>query len=118
MADRFNFRSAFVASPESGTDEPDKGLFARTALNSSFNTFDIARYLTTLDNRSVRDAAGSAPYDQIVIVANSSRYGGAGFYNLYSIFSADMNYLDDVFIHEFGHQFGALADEYEGGFTD
>ncbi len=118
MADRFNFRSAFIASPESGTDEPDKGLFARTALNSSFNTFDIARYLTTLDNRSLRDAAGSAYYDQIVIVTNSSRYGGAGFYNLYSIFTADMNYLDDVFIHEFGHQFGALGDEYEGGFTD
>ncbi len=118
MAGRFSFRSAFVPSEESGTDEPDKGIYRRTALNSSFNTFDIARYLTTLDNKTIRDIAGSAYYDQIVIVANSSRYGGAGFYNLYSIFSSDMQYLDDVFIHEFGHQFGALGDEYEGGFTD
>ena len=118
MPDRFNFRSLYVYSEESGTDEPDKGIYKRTVLNSSFNTFDIARYLTTFDNKTIRNIAGSAYYDQIVIVANSSRYGGAGFYNLYSIFSSDMQYLDDVFIHEFGHQFGALGDEYEGGFTD
>lgn len=117
-ADRFSFRAAFVASQESGTDEPDAGVYKNTAINSSFNTFGIARYLTTADNKTLRSVAAGAPYDQIVILTNSARYGGAGFYNLYSIFSARMNHLEDVFIHEFGHQFGALGDEYEGGFTD
>ncbi len=115
---KFNFRYAAVISQESGTDEPDKGMFRRTALNTHFNTFEIARYLTATDNKAMRDAAGAVYYDHPVIVANSSRYGGAGFYNSYSIFSADMDYLKHVFVHEFGHQFGALADEYEGGFTE
>ncbi len=114
---RFNFRYVASLSEDEGTDEPDKGVFRRTVLNSSFNTFNIERYITTMDHHTLRDIASAAPYDHIVVLVNSPRYGGAGFYNFYSIFCSDMQYLGDVFVHEFGHQFGGLADEYDGDFT-
>lgn len=117
-AARFNFRYVASVSQESGTDEPDKGVFRNTILNSSFNTFNVARYVTSADNRTMRNLAAPVPYEHIVVVTNSYRYGGAGFYNLYSLFCSDMPYLADVFVHEFGHQFGGLADEYDGDFTD
>ncbi len=45
-------------------------------------------------------------------MVNSSRYGGAGIYNFFSIFVADNEYDEYVFIHEFGHGFAGLGDEY------
>ena len=101
-----------VESRESGTDEPRKGLWRDTALNCTFNTFDSARYLTTEDNLAMRELGSLAPYDAIYIMVNTARYGGGGIYNLYSVFTADTEYAEYVFIHEFGHSFGGLADEY------
>ncbi len=95
-----------------GPDEPRKGLFTAPPAGTTFNTFDSARYLTTLDNRALRDLAGSVPYDTIFVMVNSSRYGGAGIYNFFSIFVADNEYDEYVFIHEFGHGFAGLGDEY------
>ncbi len=117
-SDRFNFWYVATPSEESGTDEPDKGIYRNTFFHSSFNTFNVARYITSSANRLMRTAASKVPYDHIVVLTNSGRYGGGGFYNLYSLFCADMPYLRDVFVHEFGHQFGGLADEYDGDFTD
>jgi hypothetical protein len=116
-AKNFNFRYVASVSEEQGTDEPDKGIYRNTIFSSSFNTFDIARYCTIFDNKAMHNAAAEAPYDYIVVLVNSSRYGGSGFYNFYSMFCADMAYLRDVWIHEFGHHFAGLADEYEGNFT-
>lgn len=103
-----------VASPSrhSGVDEPRKGIFKDTALSMSFNTFGSPRYLMTTDNLAVRDIAANAPYDAIYIVSNTSRYGGGGIYNLYASFVSDSEYDEYVFVHEFGHSFGGLGDEY------
>lgn len=112
MRDRFNIRTVLAPSRESGTDEPRKRIFRDTIVNTTFNTLDSARYLTTLDNKSMRELASLVPYDTIYIMVNTSRYGGGGIYNFYSVFPSDNEYSEYVFIHEFGHGFGGLGDEY------
>jgi hypothetical protein len=109
---RISLRAVEVLSRESGTDEPRKGIWRDTALGCSFNTFDSERYLTTEDDLAIREIGALAPYDTIYIMVNSSRYGGGGIFNAYSIFTADSEYAEYVFLHEFGHSFGALGDEY------
>jgi hypothetical protein len=108
----FNIRAVKSASRDSGTDIPGEGIWKNTVVNSSFYTFGIERYMTTMDFRSVCDAAAFAPYDQIYILVNTDKYGGGGIYNLYSISAADNLQSRAVVIHEFGHAFGGLADEY------
>ncbi len=68
--------------------------------------------MLTEDNKALRDIAAAAPYDVLYIMVNTSRYGGGGIYNLYCTFTADNQWSPYVFLHEFGHHFAALADEY------
>jgi len=111
-ANRINIYGIEAPSPETGTDIPGKDVWKRTLMNSSFYTFDIERYLTTTDMTSVRDLAANAPYDAICIVVNSPVYGGGGIYNFYALGTSDNANADYVFVHEFGHSFGGLGDEY------
>ena len=109
----FNFRAVLAPSEESGVDIPAYHFWVRTILNAHFYTFYIDRYCTTRDYFSVKDVAANAPYDQIYILVNSSNYGGGGFYNFYSMSTAGNMSTADVIVHEFGHAFAGLADEYE-----
>ncbi|MBW1783420.1 MAG: peptidase M64 [Deltaproteobacteria bacterium] len=109
---QFNIWIVEAPSEESGTDIPQDGIWKNTILNSGFDTFGIDRYLTTSDFKSVRDLASCAPYDQICIIVNHYKYGGCGIYNFYTIFTADNEMSEFLFMHEFGHGFVALADEY------
>lgn len=109
---RINVWAVFAPSEESGPDQPRKGIFHNTAVETSFNTLDLPRYLMTTDNRDLRDIAGAAPYDNLFILVNSGRYGGGGIYNFYAVCSSDNPRSNYVFVHEFGHAFGGLADEY------
>lgn len=108
----FNVRVVKSAGPDSGTDIPGDGIWKNTAVNSSFYTFGIERYMTSPDYRAVCDVAANAHYDQVYILVNTDKYGGGGIYNFYSISAADNQASRAVVIHEFGHAFGALADEY------
>ncbi len=99
-------------SVDSGCDEPGRGVWRRTALDASFDSLGSPRYLLTMNDRAVRDAAAHVPYDAIVIMVNHQRYGGGGIYNLYCIFAAHNRWSDFLFLHEFGHSFTGLADEY------
>ncbi len=101
-----------TVSLESGTDIPGKRIYKNTYFDSHFYTFDTERYINTVKNTRIRDAAANAPYDQIYILVNTKKYGGAGIYNYYSICTADNPYSGFVFCHEFGHAFAGLADEY------
>lgn len=108
----FNIHGVFTPSEESGTDEPRQGIYRNTRFNSSFNFFDTDRYCLIDDNKSLRDVAACVPYDAMLIMINKERYGGGGIYNWQTVFaigSASRNY---VFLHEFGHAFAGLADEY------
>lgn len=109
---RISIRAIEAVSRESGTDEPRKGSWRDTILGCTFNTFDSARYLTTEENEAMREIAALAPYDTIYIMVNTARYGGGGIFNLWSVFAADTEYAEYVYIHEFGHSFGGLGDEY------
>jgi hypothetical protein len=108
----FNVRAVFIESQESGTDFSGKGVFVNTALNSGFYTFGTDRYLTTPDMKSIRDAIWNVPTDAIFVLVNSKVYGGGGMYNFYAIGTADNARTINVFVHEFGHSFAGLADEY------
>lgn len=112
MKDRFNIWVVPVVSLESGTDVPGANVWKNTVFDSHFYTFGTERYINTVNNKAVRDAAGNAPYDQIYILANTTKYGGAGIFNFYSICTSDNDNSGFVFCHEFGHAFGGLGDEY------
>ncbi len=108
----FNVAGVFRASAERGVDEPTKGLFRNTAVSASYNALDLPRYLLVDDEKAMRDIAGRVPYDAIIVMANTARYGGGGIYNSYCIFTADNSRSESIFLHEFGHSFANLADEY------
>ena len=110
--DRFNVYAVESPSVESGTDIPNQGIFRNTAMNFTFSTFDVDRYLTTFDMKSVHDIAAAVPYEHIIILVNTSEYGGGGFYNFYCAGTADHSLSLRVMVHEFGHSFAGLADEY------
>lgn len=110
--DSFNLYGVFKPSEDSGCDEPSYGVFKRTALSSTFDSLGSERYLLTEDNKALRDIAAHVPYDALYIMVNHKRYGGGGIYNLYCTFTVDNQWYEYLFLHEFGHSFGGLADEY------
>lgn len=114
MRHLFNIRAVLAPALESGVDNPGEGIWKNTLLNSSFYTFDSERYLTTSDFKSVRDMAANAPYDLVYILANTDKYGGGGIYNFYGISSTGNISSVKVHVHEFGHLFAGLGDEYVG----
>ena len=111
-SDRFNFYAIESFSDESGVTIPGKDIYVNTNIHSSFYTFDMDRYLTTFDTKSVYDIAANVPYDVIFVLVYSKRYGGGGFYNHYGEGTVDHQLSQIVAIHEFGHEFAGLADEY------
>ena len=110
--EKINVWAVLAPSIESGTDIPRKSIWKKTLLNSSYYTFDSERYLMTEDYWVVRDVASNVPYDQIYVLVNSSKYGGGAIYNFYSMTAAKNGKARQIFIHEFGHAFGGLGDEY------
>lgn len=112
--DKFNVYGVFKASQESGCDEPRHGIYRNTALDSSFDSLGLSRYLLTEGNKALRDIAAHVPYDALLIMVNSKRYGGGGIYNNYCVFTAESTEQQYLLIHEFGHSFAGLADEYYG----
>lgn len=110
--EKINIWAVESISQDSGTDVPGEKVYANTILNSTFYTFDLDRYLTTTDIKSVNDYAASVPHDNIIVLINSERYGGGGVFNYYSGTTTGHPLSKTVFLHEFGHGFAGLADEY------
>ena len=108
----FNVRGLMAPSKESGCTEPGDHIYRNTVMRFSYWTFDSERYCMTTDNRDLRDLAGQVPYDQIYVLVNSQKYGGGGIYNFYCSSAASNSFSGDIIIHEFGHGFAGLADEY------
>ena len=111
-ADRFNFVAVALPSEDSGVSVPGEGLWKKTALGSHFDTFYMERYLTTLRLRQMHDSLCGVPYEHIVILANTDTYGGGGIFNSYTLTTAHHKSFEPVVVHEFGHSFVGLADEY------
>ncbi|MDQ7816603.1 MAG: M64 family metallopeptidase [Melioribacteraceae bacterium] len=110
--DKFNVYGVYKASEDSGIDEPGANVYKNTVLNTTYYSMGSERYILTEDNKSLRHLTSHVPYDAIYIMVNASRYGGGGLYNTYCTFVADNQFCDYLFLHEFGHSFAGLADEY------
>jgi hypothetical protein len=110
--DKFNIWGIEAPSAESGTDIPKDDVWKKTLVNSSFYTFDLERYLMSYDNKTIRNVAANAPYDQIYVLVNSDKYGGGSIYNHYSMSVTKNKFFEFIVTHEFGHGFASLADEY------
>ncbi len=109
---KFNIYGVFKPSQESGCDEPLRGVYKNTAVDASFNALGLSRYLLTEGNKAMRDIAAHVPYDALILMVNSKRYGGGGIYNSFCVFTAGSTEHMYLLIHEFGHSFAGLADEY------
>ena len=110
--DRFNFIAVALESEDSGVSVPGEGEWKNTALKAHFNTFYMDRYLTTLRLKNMHDRLCGIPYEHIIILANTETYGGGGIYNSYTLTTAHHQAFKPVVVHEFGHSFAGLADEY------
>jgi hypothetical protein len=110
--DDFNIWTVESVSDESGTDLPHRGVWRNTAADASFYTFGIDRYLTAPNHTRLCELAWNVPYDALYVLVNTDLYGGGGVYNFSALCSVDHRLSGDVFVHEFGHSFAGLADEY------
>lgn len=108
----FNVWALAVPVPESGISRPSSGVHRASATGARYDIFGSERYVLTLDNRAFRDLAQYAPYEFVEIMVNGATYGGGGIFGQFSTVAADNDWADYVFVHEFGHHFAGLADEY------
>ena len=118
MQDHFNMIAVMSPSEESGTSWPANGIWKNTALSSHFDTFYSDRYLTTLHLKKLHDVLAGTPYEHIIILVNTDHYGGGGIFNSYNLSYAHGPHFRPVVVHEFGHSFGGLGDEYPYGDDD
>jgi hypothetical protein len=108
----FNVWGLCPAAAESGVSRPSSGIYRRSPVGAAYDTFGTERYVLTTENRALRDVASFAPYEFIEILVNGQTYGGGGIFNQYATVAIDNLWAGYVGVHEFGHQFAALADEY------
>jgi len=108
----FNIRGVFRPSPEGSMDQPRQRSYRKTILNASFNAFDIDRYMLIEEDHRMHEIAAQVPYDAIIVLVNSSRYGGGSIAFDYCDSTVDHKRSPEVMVHELGHSFAGLADEY------
>jgi len=108
----FNVWGLCPPAKEPGISRPSSGIYRRSPLGATYDTFDSERYVLTMENRTLRDMASFAPYEFIEILVNGRTYGGGGIFNQYATVAIDNMWAGYVGVHEFGHHFAALADEY------
>ena len=111
---KFNVYGVFRPSAERGVDEPRQHIYKSTVLNASYNAFDLDRYLLTESNHALHRMAARVPYDTVIVLVNTARYGGGSICLDYCIASVDHTTSPRILVHEFGHSFAYLADEYVG----
>ena len=108
----FNVWAIDVPADESGVSRPSESVYRRSPVRAAYDAFGSERYVLTFDNQRLREIAAAAPYEFVEIVVNGRKYGGGGIHNLYATVSSDNAWTPYVFVHEFGHHFAGLADEY------
>ncbi|WP_287679884.1 M64 family metallopeptidase [Bacteroides sp.] len=112
----FNVVAVASESTDSGVSIPRENVWKSTAVSSHFDTFYSDRYLTSSNVNDIHDLLAGIPYEHIIILANTDTYGGGGIYNSFTLTTAHHSKFEPVVVHEFGHSFGGLADEY--AYTD
>lgn len=110
--DKFNFIAVASASTDTNVSVPQDEAWRETAVGSNFMTFYMERYLTSGEVYAMYDLATNIPCEHFIILANTNTYGGGGIYNSYTLTTAHHPAFRPVVVHEFGHSFGGLGDEY------
>lgn len=119
--DLFNVWAVDAHSQDSGVSgDPTSDVRKNTALNSAFFCDGIERLLCVDTNKVEAYASKAADPDLVIVLSNSTKYGGAGYnaitspsgYDGIGTASSDHPDSDQVAVHETGHSFGKLADEY------
>ena len=108
----FNVWGLCPPAQQSGISRPSTGVHIASPVGTTYDVFGSERYVLTMDNRAFRTIASWAPYEFAAIMVNSATYGGGGMYGVFSTFAADNDWANYLFIHEFGHHFAGLGDEY------
>jgi hypothetical protein len=108
----FNVWGICPPAEQSGISRPSVGIHRRSRIGATYDAFGSERYILTFENASFRDVASFAPYEFVEILTNTRTYGGGGIFGQYGTVAADSLWAPYVFVHEFGHHFAALADEY------
>jgi len=108
----FNVWAIAPAATQSGVSRPSTQTFRDSPVGATYDAFRSERYVLTFDNKNMRRIASSTPYDFIEILTNTEVYGGGGIYGLFSTAAANSEWVPYLFVHEFGHHFAGLADEY------
>ena len=111
-SDKFNFIAVASPSADSNVSVPQEEAWRNTAVGSNFMTFYMERYLTSGNVYAMYDLATNIPCEHFVILANTDTYGGGGIYNSYTLTTAHHPSFRPVVVHEFGHSFAGLGDEY------
>lgn len=117
LKDRININAVFTPSANSGVNHPHQDIAKMSALGVSYGSFDSERYALSYDNKKIRSIAAAVPYDNMAILMNDTIYGGGGIYNLYITAAAGNDFKEYLYVHEFGHHFADLADEYYASAT-
>ena len=112
LRDRFHITALLSPSTDSGTSIPHQGIWKNTALHSHFDTFYSERYLTTLHLKDLHNWLAGTPYEHIIVLVNTAQYGGGGILNSYNLSMTHHRLFKPVVVHEFGHSFAGLGDEY------
>jgi len=109
----FNVHRVDVISNESGADHPERSTFRNTALGSAYNCGNVARVIC-VDNGAVNAVLSrSVPIearDLVIVLVNDPEYGGSGGS---VIVASALTATVEIALHESGHTFGRLADEYD-----
>lgn len=108
----FNVRAIDLPAAESGVSRPHAGRWRRNPVSTRYSIFDSERYVLTPDNRTLRDVLSAAPYEFVAVLVNEKQYGGGGIHNFQATAAVDSDFSDYLLVHEFGHHFAGLADEY------
>jgi len=108
----FNVRAIDLPAAESGVSRPHAGKYRRNPVSTRYSIFDSERYALALDNSTLRDVLSAAPYEFVAILINEKQYGGGGIFNLQATAAVGSEFSDYIFVHEFGHHFAGLGDEY------
>ena len=112
MANKFNIIAVSAESAERGVSVPRKDTWKKTAASSHYDTFYSDRYLMTTNMQDIYDQLAGVPFEHIIVLANTSLYGGGGIYNSINVTTSDHPTARQVLVQEFGHSFGGLGDEY------
>ena len=112
LKNKFNVVAVAAPSKDAGPSVPHDRIWKRGTSGAHYDTFYSDRYLMSQNMHKIYDLLSGVPFEHIMVLVNSDTYGGGGIYNQVTFSTSDHPTFKEVFVHEFGHSYGGLADEY------